>query len=153
MLQYVDGCASLKFVAVAAAEDESGTDNSRLQTAIALRAEIIATIKGGYNQDLKDFHAAITEAMLKSVPPELLKKCISFMLWNDRICVRRGFVLDVWNVVSGALIGNAKDVKTICSRLSYDISSRFFSFYVSDTLVLDIIIELEVKYSFAVISI
>ena len=146
MLQHVDGLSALRFVALTAAQDVSSEESPRLITAIALRTEVIASIKGGHNLDLKTFHVTITEATLKNVSAELLRKCISFMLWNDPVCQKRGFVLDIWNTGPGTCINHPKDVKRLCSNISYNVSSKSFTIQESENLMLDVLIELVVLF-------
>ena len=144
MLQHVDGLSALRYVAATASEEVISEDSPRLTTAVALRAEIIASIKGGHNLDLKTLHTTITEATLKNISTELLRKCVAFMLWNDQICRKRGFVLDVWSTGPGGLISHPKDVSLLCSNISYNTTSKSFTIHETETLTLDVVVELVV---------
>ena len=144
MLQYVDGLTAIRFVAATAAEDTSPEESIRQTAAVALRTEVVACIKGGNNLDLKTLHTMITEATLKSISVDLLRRCIAFMLWNDQICRKRGFVLDVWSTGPGAVISSSKDVSLLFSNFSYNSNSKSFTAIEADNLILDIVIELVV---------
>ena len=90
--------------------------------ALALRGEILAIVEAKASEGKKappkkgevDAPAVIdpktvevTDALCASILPEVARRCVSVMVQTDSLCIRKGFVLDLWD---GALVKSAKDV-------------------------------------------
>jgi hypothetical protein len=88
--------------------------------ALSLCTEIIGAIKGGYQKDMRDFHTLITDVLLKSLSPDLVRRCIAIRIAYDITCLSRGFVLDCWTVGAGALVSSAANLKTILASPVYN---------------------------------
>ena len=120
-LWYVDAITSLKYVAQVAQESSQAH-------AVALRTEMISTIKGGLGPsfDMSGFHSLLTDSFLKSIPPDLTRKCISFMLHHNLPCSTRGFILDTWAPLPVALIASESDLLGMLTPFKYNGTSKCF---------------------------
>jgi len=90
--------------------------------ALALRGEILAIVESKASEGKKappkkgEVEAPVaidprtvevTDALCASILPDVARRCVSVMVQTDSLCIRKGFVLDLWD---GALVKSAKDV-------------------------------------------
>ena len=137
----MDAITSLNYVAEVA-------DGSSNPYAVALRAQIISMVKGGVGPtfDLSEFRSLLTDSFLKCIPPDLFRKCISFMLHHDLPCSTRGFILDIWASLPVALITSESDLKGILTPIRFNELSKGVEETGEAAIKIDILVEILVQY-------
>lgn len=110
-LTFVDPLVSAEFVATVA----ESSDCSSRSLAVVLRNELIASLKG-YANAPDELAQHLSDALLKTVSADLLRRCIAFRLDADASCRVRGFVLDAWTATPGTCFSCAADLRTILER-------------------------------------
>jgi hypothetical protein len=146
-LQYVDALSAVRCVAIAAAEDVQGEASPSQLVATVLRNDILASIKGGAGLDLKTLHSAISEGTLKTLAADLVRRCVSYTVTFDRLCVTHGFLLDLWSQQQNSIFGNSSDLRTVLSPLTYNPATKTVEGRSdASSVAVALILELQVLY-------
>lgn len=116
-LKYLDVNTCLKFVIEETGRAETAKDRASAKTPLdhihVLRTRLLKALdsqraatpsshskgkgKGDESGGEKASHSSLTEAACRGVPAQLVRLCIGAVITTDPVCVRHGYVLDVWD--------------------------------------------------------
>ena len=60
--------------------------------------------------DIDPATVEVNEQLLGGLSSELKRKCLALMLRTDKLCLRRGYVMDVWDI---DIIGSLADLTEV----------------------------------------
>lgn len=118
--QYVDVPVSVSFALKTQMEENSaggGVKGEIMAIVEAKAAEGKKAPKKGEPEEPVEVDPAtveVNEQLLGGLSPELKRKCLSLMLKTDKLCLRRGYVMDVWD---SDVIGSMADLTEVMKDL------------------------------------
>lgn len=118
--QYVDAAAAVSHVLKSSVEENSAGSVVKGEVMAVVEAKVAEGKKAPKKGEAEEAEVIdpltveVNDALLEGLPVELKRKCLTFMLKTDKLCLRRGYVMDVWN--SGVISSHA-DLTEVMSEL------------------------------------